>query len=165
VLGLASSGPHSNGFSLIRKIVEVSGAKWDEKVGDKTLADAVMEPTRIYVKQVLEVLKEVPLLGLAHITGGGLIENIPRVLPKQTQCVIRAGSWKRPAIFDWLQERGSITNEEMYRVFNNGIGMVVIVRRENAETAEAAFAAQGETVYRIGEIRELPNDEAACIVR
>jgi phosphoribosylformylglycinamidine cyclo-ligase len=165
VLGLASSGPHSNGFSLIRKIVEVSGAQWSDKIGGTTLADAVMEPTRIYVKQVLAVLEKVSIKGMAHITGGGLVENIPRILPENTQCVIRAGSWKRPAVFDWLQEKGGITDLEMYRVFNNGIGMAVVVSKEDAEKAVEAFKAQGETVYLIGEITDLPEGEAPCVVR
>jgi phosphoribosylformylglycinamidine cyclo-ligase len=165
VLGLASSGPHSNGFSLIRKIVEVSGAQWSDKIGSTTLADAVMEPTRIYVKQVLAVLEKVSIKGMAHITGGGLVENIPRILPENTQCVIRAGSWKRPAVFDWLQEKGGITDLEMYRVFNNGIGMAVVVSKEDAEKAVEAFKAQGETVYLIGEITDLPEGEAPCVVR
>ena len=120
VLGLTSSGPHSNGFSLIRKVIEVSGASWEEKIGDKTLADAVMEPTRIYVKPVLSVMEKVEIKGMAHITGGGLLENVPRILPDNTQAVIKAGSWPRPEIFNWLQEKGNIEDHEMYRVFNNG---------------------------------------------
>ncbi len=166
VLGLASSGPHSNGFSLIRKVVEVSGKPWTTKLSDgKTLADAVMEPTRIYVKPVLEAMKSVTIKGMAHITGGGLLENIPRVLPEGTQCVIKAGSWKRPAVFDWLQEEGHIEDHEMYRVFNNGIGMAVIVAAEDVEKAQKALKAAGETVYRIGVIEALPAGEALCVVR
>ena len=166
VLGLASSGPHSNGFSLIRKVVEVSGKPWTTKLSDgKTLADAVMEPTRIYVKPVLEAMKSVTIKGMAHITGGGLLENIPRVLPEGTQCVIKAGSWKRPAVFNWLQEEGHIEDHEMYRVFNNGIGMAVIVAAEDAEKAQKALKAAGETVYRIGVIEALPAGEALCVVR
>ncbi|MBQ8828503.1 MAG: phosphoribosylformylglycinamidine cyclo-ligase [Burkholderiaceae bacterium] len=165
VLGLASSGPHSNGFSLIRKVIDVCGASWDEKIGDKTLADCVMEPTRIYVKQVLAVMKEVQIKGMAHITGGGLVENVPRVLPENTQCVIHPGSWQRPAIFDWLQEKGNIADTEMYRVFNNGIGMVVIVAPEDADKAQKAFELQGEKVSRIGEICELKDNEAPCVIR
>lgn len=165
VLGLASSGPHSNGYSLIRKVIEVSGAKWDDMVGDKTLVDAVMAPTRIYVKQVLAAMESVRIKGMAHITGGGLLENVPRILPEGTQCVVQAGSWKRPAIFDWLQEKGNIADNEMYRVFNNGIGMVVIVAAEDAEKAKATFEAQGETVSVIGSIDALPEGEAPCVVR
>ena len=155
VLGLTSSGPHSNGFSLIRKVIEVSGASWEEKIGDKTLADAVMEPTRIYVKPVLSVMEKVEIKGMAHITGGGLLENVPRILPDNTQAVIQAGSWPRPEIFNWLQEKG-IEDHEMYRVFNNGIGMAVIVAADKAEEAMKLFREAGETVYRIGEIKTRP---------
>ena len=124
-----------------------------------------MEPTRIYVKPILETMKTVTIKGMAHITGGGLLENIPRVLPKNVQCVIKAGSWKRPAVFDWLQQEGHIEDHEMYRVFNNGIGMAVIVASEDAEAAQKALEAAGETVYRIGAIEAQPAGEAACIVR
>lgn len=164
VIGLASSGPHSNGFSLIRKVVEVSGADWQMPFDGATLADRAMEPTRIYVKQVLNVMKSVKIKGMAHITGGGLVENIPRVLPEGTQCVVHADSWKRPAIFDWLQEKGNIDAHEMHRVFNNGIGMAIVVDAADAERAKALFEAEGETVYTIGEIRELPAGEAPCVV-
>ena len=119
----------------------------------------------IYVKPVLEAMKSVTIKGMAHITGGGLLENIPRVLPEGTQCVIKAGSWKRPAVFDWLQEEGHIEDHEMYRVFNNGIGMAVIVAAEDAEKAQKALKAAGETVYRIGVIEALPAGEALCVVR
>ena len=164
VLGLASSGPHSNGFSLIRKVVEVSGTSWDMPFDGATLADRALEPTRIYVKQTLAVMKQVKIKGMAHITGGGLLENIPRVLPEDTQCVIEANSWKRPAIFDWLEKTGNIDHHEMHRVFNNGIGMAVIVSREDADKAEAAFRAQGETVYRIGTIVKRPEGAPGCVV-
>lgn len=164
VLGLASSGPHSNGFSLIRKVVEVSGASWDMPFDGATLADRALEPTRIYVKQTLAVMKQIKIKGMAHITGGGLLENIPRVLPENTQCVIEANSWKRPAIFDWLEKTGNIDHHEMHRVFNNGIGMAVIVSREDTDKAEAAFRAQGETVYRIGTIVKRPEGAPGCVV-
>ena len=164
VLGLASSGPHSNGFSLIRKVVEVSGTSWDMPFDGATLADRALEPTRIYVKQTLAVMKQIKIKGMAHITGGGLLENIPRVLPEDAQCVIEANSWKRPAIFDWLEKTGNIDRHEMHRVFNNGIGMAVIVSREDADKAEAAFRAQGETVYRIGTIVKRPEGAPGCVV-
>lgn len=164
VLGLASSGPHSNGFSLIRKVVEVTNTPWDMPLDGRTLADCVMEPTRIYVKQVLNVMKSVTIKGMAHITGGGLIENVPRVLPENTQAVIHADSWTRPAVFDWLQEVGNIDSHEMHRVFNNGIGMVVIVDAADAERAMQAFKAEGEKVFRLGEIVERPQDAPGCIV-
>ena len=165
VLGLTSSGPHSNGFSLIRKVIEVSGASWEEKIGDKTLADAVMEPTRIYVKPVLSVMEKVEIKGMAHITGGGLLENAPRILPDNTQAVVKAGSWPRPEIFNWLQEKGNIEDHEMYRVFNNGIGMAVIVAADKAEEAMKLFREAGETVYRIGEIEARPEGAPGCVVK
>ena len=165
VLGLASSGCHSNGFSLIRKVVEVSGASWDMPFDGATLADRVMAPTRIYVKQVLEVMKSVRIKGMAHITGGGLVENIPRVLPEGVCAVLDGKSWERPAIFDWLQEKGNIDSHEMHRVFNNGIGMAVIVSREDAERAKALFEEQGEKVYTIGTIEPLPEGSHPCVVR
>lgn len=165
VLGLTSSGPHSNGFSLIRKVIEVSGASWEEKIGDKTLADAVMEPTIIYVKPVLSVMGKVEIKGMAHITGGGLLENVPRILPDNTQAVIKAGSWPRPEIFNWLQEKGNIEDHEMYRVFNNGIGMAVIVAADKAEEAMKLFREAGETVYRIGEIETRPEGAPGCVVK
>lgn len=165
VLGLTSSGPHSNGFSLIRKVIEVSGASWEEKIGDKTLADAVMEPTRIYVKPVLSVMEKVEIKGMAHITGGGLLENVPRILPDNTQAVVKAGSWPRPEIFNWLQEKGNIEDHEMYRVFNNGIGMAVIVAADKAEEAMKLFREAGETVYRIGEIEARPEGAPGCVIK
>ena len=165
VLGLTSSGPHSNGFSLIRKVIEVSGASWEEKIGDKTLADAVMEPTRIYVKPVLSVMEKVEIKGMAHITGGGWLENVPRILPDNTQAVVKAGSWPRPEIFNWLQEKGNIEDHEMYRVFNNGIGMAVIVAADKAEEAMKLFREAGETVYRIGEIEARPEGAPGCVVK
>lgn len=165
VLGLASSGPHSNGYSLIRKVIETSGATWDEPVGDETLADAVMQPTRIYVRQVNAVLPQVEIKGMAHITGGGLVENVPRVLPDAVKAEIARASWKRPAIFDWLQAKGGIADEEMHRVFNNGIGLAVIVGKQNARKARELLEAQGETVYEIGRITERKPGEAGCIVK
>ena len=109
-------------------------------------------------------MKSVKIKGMAHITGGGLVENIPRVLPEGTQCVVHADSWKRPAIFDWLQEKGNIDAHEMHRVFNNGIGMAIVVDAADAERTKALFEAEGEIVYTIGEIRELPAGEAPCVV-
>ena len=165
LIALGSSGPHSNGFSLIRKVVEVAGADWEMPFDGATLADRVMEPTRIYVKPVLEVLKSVRIKGMAHITGGGLVENVPRVLPEGVQAVIDGSSWTRPAIFDWLEEKGNIDRHEMHRVFNNGIGLVVIVSAQDAERAKALFEEQGEKVFTIGRIEKLPEGEAPCVVR
>ncbi len=164
VLGLASSGPHSNGFSLLRKVVEVAGASWDMPFDGATLGERALEPTRIYVKSTLNVMKEVTIKGMAHITGGGLLENIPRVLPNNAQCVIHANSWKRPAIFDWLEEKGNINRHEMHRVFNNGIGLAVVVSKEDATKAIEAFKKEGETVYEIGEIVSRAADAPGCVV-
>lgn len=164
VIGLASSGPHSNGFSLLRKVVQVAGADWSMPFDGATLADRAMAPTRIYVKPVLEVMKQVKIKGMAHITGGGLLENIPRVLPEGTQARIQAGTWKRPAIFDWLQEKGNIDAHEMYRVFNNGIGLAVIIAKADVEKAMDAFRAAGETPYLIGSIEARPEGEPGCVV-
>lgn len=154
VLGLASSGAHSNGYSLIRKILAVSGLNpQQERLGNRALADALLEPTRIYVKPVLQLLREVPVHALAHITGGGLVENLPRVLPDGVGAVLREKSWQRPAVFDWLQEHGNIQPREMHRTFNCGIGMTVCVAPGDADRAIAVLEAAGETVWRIGEVR------------
>ena len=155
VIGLASSGPHSNGYSLVRRVVANIGADLYEPFGDgRTLGHALLEPTRIYVKPVLAALARVPLKGLAHITGGGLTENIPRVLPENTCAHLDSSLWTRPKIFDWLQSNGNITEDEMRRTFNCGIGMVVVVAREDAPAALAAFAAAGEEAREIGSIVE-----------
>lgn len=156
LLGLASSGPHSNGYSLIRRILEVSGADPTQAVagvpGNRTLGEALIEPTRIYVKSLLPVLEALPVRGMAHITGGGLTENTHRMFPAGTAARIEAGSWQRPAIFDWLQRAGNVAEAEMHRVFNCGIGMVVVVAPGDADHAEAMLKSAGEAVYRIGRV-------------
>jgi phosphoribosylformylglycinamidine cyclo-ligase len=152
VLGLASSGPHSNGYSLIRKILEVSGTPLEQPLGQTTIGAALMAPTRIYVKPILQLLAETDVHALAHITGGGLPENLPRVLPEGTQARIDASSWNRPPIFDWLQSAGSIAEAEMLRTFNCGIGMVACVPESQAAQACKLLEQAGETVYRIGKI-------------
>ena len=162
LLGLASSGPHSNGYSLIRKVLEVSNAPLAEPLGDKNLGDALIAPTRIYVKSLLAVLEQTEVHALAHITGGGLTENLPRVLPKNSCAQIDRGSWQLPAVFEWLQSVGNIADSEMLRTFNCGIGMVVCVPAATAETATSLLRAQGETVYRIGEIADC-ECEAPCV--
>ncbi|HCE00162.1 MAG TPA: phosphoribosylformylglycinamidine cyclo-ligase [Armatimonadetes bacterium] len=167
VLGLASSGAHSNGYSLIRRVLAKAGygvdaARDAELVLDGTpLREALMAPTRIYVRSVLELLRELPgaLKGLAHITGGGLRENVPRILPEPLAAHIDLGSWPRPALFRWLQEQGEVAEAEMTRVFNCGIGMVLVVAPEKTEVAEELLRAQGETVYRIGEVVPRVGDE------
>jgi phosphoribosylformylglycinamidine cyclo-ligase len=157
LLGLASSGPHSNGFSLIRKILERSKP-------DAGLLDALMEPTRIYVKPVLELLESVPVKALAHITGGGITENVPRVLQKNLAATIRKSAWPRPDPFAWLQREGKVAEEEMHRVFNCGIGMVVVVAAEDASRAAEQLRASGETVYEIGVIEKHSRTEPEAII-
>ena len=161
VLGLGSHGAHSNGYSLVRKIIERAqpdlNAKFD---GDKTLADAVMAPTRIYVKPLLALLQALPVKGMAHITGGGLTENVPRVLPDTVTAVLDKSAWQRPKLFDWLQAEGQVADDEMHRVFNCGIGMVVIVAKQHAAQALAQLQSAGEKVWEIGTIRARQGDEA-----
>ncbi|MFB9145645.1 phosphoribosylformylglycinamidine cyclo-ligase [Halomonas alkalicola] len=161
LLGIASSGPHSNGYSLIRKILEVSGASLDTDLDGTALGDALMAPTRIYVKSLLSLIKEsgVPVHALSHITGGGLTENLPRVLPEGLAAKVDVASWTRPAVFDWLQQQGNVAEDEMHRVLNCGIGMVVVVPAEKADQARAHLQALGETVHRIGEIVARDGDE------
>jgi phosphoribosylformylglycinamidine cyclo-ligase len=153
VLGLPSSGPHSNGFSLIRKILEVSGADPGAPVEGTPLIDRLMAPTRIYVKPLLRLLAQVPVHGLAHITGGGLVDNIPRVLPEGLEAVLERGAWTRGAAFDWLQRAGRVEDAEMYRVFNCGIGMTVHVPAEDAQRAIEILSEGGQSAQMIGEIR------------
>lgn len=165
VLGLASSGAHSNGYSLIRKIVDRAKPDLDAKFdGERTLADALMEPTRIYVKPLLALMAALPVKGLAHITGGGLTENIPRVLPEGVKAVVEKASWVRPELFNWLQREGGVAESEMHRVFNCGIGMVVVVAQENAAQALDLLRAAGEAVAEIGRIEPRAADEAATVV-
>jgi phosphoribosylformylglycinamidine cyclo-ligase len=152
LIGIGSSGPHSNGYSLVRKIVAVSGADLNMAFDGATLGERLLAPTRIYVKPLLALLQKVDLHALAHITGGGLLENIPRVMPDNTRAVISAASWQRPAVFDWLQEQGNVADTEMYRTFNCGIGMVVMVAADQADSVLKQLSAAGERVWRIGQI-------------
>lgn len=154
IIALASSGPHSNGYSLVRKVIEVSNASLDQACGETTLGDALLAPTRIYASSILQVLKTIPLHALAHITGGGLLENIPRVLPENTQAILDEQSCKLPPVFEWLQKSGNIKMNEMYRTFNCGIGMAVIVAEEDAGSTVKAFNAAGEKAWRLGEIAQ-----------
>ena len=166
VIGLASSGPHSNGYSLIRRIVEASSVDLANAMLDSrtTLADALMAPTRIYVKPLLALAREIDVKGMAHITGGGLTENVPRILPAGVQARIEASTWQRPAVFDWLQAHGRVDDAEMHRVFNCGIGMVVVVASRDADQAIARLTAAGEGARRIGEIVTLPAQAPRCVV-
>ena len=157
ILGLASSGVHSNGFSLVRRIIEEQG--WDlaqpsPSEGGKSLADALLEPTRIYVRSLLPLVQEQRINGLAHITGGGLLENIPRVLPDGCHAVVETGGWQLPPLFALLQQGGRIAPEEMVRTFNCGIGMAVVVDADDVDTVTSQLEGVGETVYRIGRIEE-----------
>lgn len=163
ILGLASSGVHSNGYSLVRKIVEISGVdlKSAEKFdGEKTLAQAILEPTKIYVKPVLAAINEdVKIKGIAHITGGGLSENIPRILPENVIAELQYKNWVRPKIFDWLQQNGNIADAEMARTFNCGIGLILVVAAEEVAKLTQILQDHGEKVFQIGEIKARQNDE------
>lgn len=160
VFGLASNGAHSNGYSLIRKIIERDQPDLDAPFdGGKTLRQAVIAPTRLYVKPILAALAQFEIKGMAHITGGGITENIPRVLPENCVAQIDAKSWALPKLFQWLQQAGNVDTQEMYRTFNCGIGMAVIVSAAEADAVQAFLAEQGETVYRLGSIRERVGDE------
>ena len=165
VLGLASSGAHSNGYSLIRKIIERSGVDL-HAAGNTQLVSDLLAPTRIYVKPLLALMNAHPAMvkGMAHITGGGLTENIPRVLPEQVTAVVERQSWVAPPVFAWIQQEGKIDDAEMARTFNCGIGMVVIVAADHAETAKAHLQNSGEKVFMIGAIRTRQAGEAQTIV-
>jgi len=152
LIGLASSGAHSNGYSLIRKIIEFSGAALDESVGGKPLADVVMTPTRIYVKNLLQLAKNVDIHAMAHITGGGLPGNLPRVLPNGTRAVVNTKSWEWPALFNWLQAKGNVDTYEMYRTFNCGVGMIVVVAEADVQTTLDQLTAAGEKAWVMGHI-------------
>ena len=164
VLGLASSGAHSNGYSLIRKIIERAAPDLAMDIGGVPLADAVMAPTRIYVKPLLALIQAVDVKGMAHITGGGLTENIPRILPEHLTARIERKEWPLPPLFQWLQKEGQVADAEMHRVFNCGIGMVVIVAREAAGVAMQLLAAAGEQVHHIGLIETRGAGQAQTVV-
>jgi phosphoribosylformylglycinamidine cyclo-ligase len=180
LIGIASSGPHSNGYSLVRKVIEVNKAALDQPfdvqgstnvaggrmpgaTDGRTLGDVLLTPTRIYVKSLLALMRLVPVHAAAHITGGGLPGNVPRVLPKGVRAVIDGRAWKRPAIFDWLQENGGIEDFEMYRTFNCGIGMVLAVDAQDAEKTIDILQATGETASIIGRIERFEGDDQVVI--
>ena len=162
VLGLASAGVHSNGFSLVRKCIERAGANTPATLDGKPFKQAIMEPTRLYVKNVLAALATHPIKALAHITGGGLLENIPRVLPDGLAAHLKKGSWPQTELFAWLQKTAGIDDIEMNRTFNNGIGMVIVIAADQAEACAATLRAAGETVYTIGQIA--PQGNGAQVV-
>ena len=159
LLGLASSGIHSNGFSLVRRIIAERGWDLSERypwAGGRTLGEVLLEPTRIYVRSLLSLVQEGRIKGLAHITGGGLLENVPRVLPPDRHAFIDSSAWQQPAVFELLRDGGAVEPQEMVRTFNCGIGMVVVVGSGEAENVTAALETAGETVFRIGQIGEGP---------
>ncbi|VFR46568.1 Phosphoribosylformylglycinamidine cyclo-ligase [plant metagenome] len=166
VLGLASSGAHSNGYSLLRKIIARAGARPEQDFHGKPLVETVMAPTRIYVKQVLAALAAhgAAIKGLAHITGGGLLDNVPRILQPGLQARLHRDAWQMPELFSWLQREGGVADEEMHRVFNCGIGMVVVVPAAEADAVAQTLRAQGETVSVLGEIVEQGKDAPQTIV-
>jgi phosphoribosylformylglycinamidine cyclo-ligase len=164
VLGLASSGAHSNGYSLIRRILERSRQDLAETLDGQPFADAIMAPTHIYVKPMLEVLKSVPVKGMAHITGGGLTGNVPRILPERVVAEIQASAWPLPPLFRWLRETGNVAALEMYRTFNCGIGFVIVVDPTDADAAVQTLSELGEKVFRIGQIRARQGDEPLTLI-
>ncbi|WP_207232108.1 phosphoribosylformylglycinamidine cyclo-ligase [Corallincola spongiicola] len=159
LIALASSGPHSNGYSLIRKILEISEADTQQAFGNGTLADALLEPTRIYVKPVLALMEQFDIHAISHITGGGFWENIPRVLPATCKAIVDSKSWEWPEIFNWLQEKGNVETHEMYRTFNCGAGIVIALSANEAEAAVAALNEAGESAWIVGQIAERTGDE------
>jgi phosphoribosylformylglycinamidine cyclo-ligase len=165
VLGLASSGAHSNGYSLIRKILAVKGIDLAAPFHGRPLSEVILEPTRIYVKPVLKLIQSVTVKGLAHITGGGILENVPRVLPEGLAARIERAAWQVPPLFGWLKEQGNIADAELYRVFNCGIGMVAVVAAGDADAALKTLHAAGETAWRVGRVVKADkNDPQAVIV-
>jgi len=152
VIAIASSGCHSNGYSLIRKIIADTNQDLSETLDGKALLDHLLEPTRIYVKQILGLIKEVPIKAIAHITGGGLIENIPRVIPENLAVQIEANSWKLPPIFEWLREKGNVDSHEMYKTFNCGVGLILCIDADNASKTLSYLKDVGEDAWIIGQI-------------
>jgi phosphoribosylformylglycinamidine cyclo-ligase len=164
LLGLGSSGAHSNGYSLVRKILERVRPDLRADFDGRPLGDVLLEPTRIYARAVLALLAALPVKGIAHITGGGLTGNVPRMLPRGTRAVIEGRAWPRPALFDWLQREGGVAEAEMHRVFNCGIGMVIALSADDAGRAQALLVEAGETVFEIGRIERGDDDAEAVVV-
>ena len=164
LIALSSSGAHSNGFSLIRKVLEVNNTDTNELLNGKSIGDHLIEPTKIYVKSVLELLKQVDVHALSHITGGGFWENIPRVLPESAQAIVDGDSWQWPEIFNWLQEKGNITTHEMYRTFNCGVGMIIVVPADAVAQSIEILTDHGENAWHIGEIADLQAGQEQVII-
>ncbi len=164
VLGLASSGAHSNGYSLIRKIIAVKGVDLSSRLSGRALSELILEPTRIYVKPVIKLAAELDVKGIAHITGGGLLENIPRMLPDTVAARIERRAWTMPPLFAWLKSQGNVADEELFRVFNCGVGMAIVVAQGDADLALRALRAAGETAWRIGHIETRVPDGPQTII-
>ena len=165
LIALGSSGPHSNGYSLVRKVIDVAGVNpATELLDNKPLSEHVLAPTKIYVKSVLALIKQADVHAIAHLTGGGFWENIPRVLPKNTKAIIDEKSWKWPSVFNWLQEKGNIDTYEMYRTFNCGVGMVIALPQEQVETALAILKQAGENAWLIGHIKHAEDDAEQVVI-
>ncbi|MEI7531572.1 MAG: phosphoribosylformylglycinamidine cyclo-ligase [Betaproteobacteria bacterium] len=164
LIGIASSGAHSNGYSLIRKIIERSGIKPSDEFDGQVFRDVVMKPTQIYVKPVLKLLGKFSIKGMAHITGGGLVENIPRVLPDSTQAVLKRDAWKMPHLFQWLQKQGQVADDEMHRVFNCGIGLVLVVSPELTKAIISSLKEDDLDAWVIGDIVQRPHGVHQTIV-
>jgi len=161
IIAIGSSGPHSNGYSLIRKILEVSEADINDEFDSKTLGEVLLEPTKIYVRSLIALIREEQVNAIAHITGGGLLENVPRVLPKMSKAIIDTNSWHWPAIFHWLQEKGNVETNEMYRTFNCGVGMVIAVPDENMNSCLDLLHSMGEQAWKIGQIGQRADGDEA----
>lgn len=159
LIAVGSSGPHSNGYSLVRKILEVSGADKNEMLGGKTIGEHLLQPTKIYIQSGLKLIAEHDIHAISHITGGGFWENIPRVLPQGTKAVIDGSSWEWPVIFQWLQEKGNVNTHEMYRTFNCGVGLVIALPKDQAQAAVALLKQEGENAWVIGEIATAQDHE------
>jgi phosphoribosylformylglycinamidine cyclo-ligase len=165
LIALGSSGPHSNGYSLVRKVIDVAGVNpATELLDNKPLSEHVLAPTKIYVKSVLALIKQADVHAIAHLTGGGFWENIPRVLPKNTKAIIDEKSWKWPSVFNWLQEKGNIDTYEMYRTFNCGVGMVIALPQEQVDTALAILKQAGENAWLIGHIKHAEDDAEQVVI-
>ncbi len=165
LIAVGSSGPHSNGYSLVRKILEVSQADTSEMLEGRTIGEHLLEPTKIYIKSALKMIAEHEIHAISHITGGGFWENIPRVLPEGTKAVIDGSSWQWPAIFNWLQSKGNVDTHEMYRTFNCGVGLIVALPAEQADSAVELLKAEGENAWVIGSIAPAQTDEEQVEIR
>lgn len=163
LIAIASSGPHSNGYSLIRKIIQDSGSGYEETAGSSSIGELLLMPTRIYVKPVLELLQKTNVKALAHITGGGLLENVPRVLPGSVKAIIDTGTWCIPPIFNWIQKKGNIEDEEMFRTFNCGVGMIICVNKNDQKIALECLTKSGETAWIIGRIDKGEEDQPGIV--